>query len=68
MVTAAGDYFTKWVEAYAIPNQEAEQLHSDQGRQFESQLLQEICALLKIKNSRTSSYHPQGNGMIERFY
>eukprot|EP00731_Ephydatia_muelleri_P016275 Em0009g699a len=84
-VLVAGDYFTKWVEAYAIPNQEAgtvakklvdylfcqfsppEQLHSDQGRQFVSQLLQEICALLKIKKSRTSPYHPQGNGMVERF-
>ena len=51
-------YFTKWMEAYPIPNQEAsivaqtvvdqfflrylpsEQLHSDQGRQFESQLVQ----------------------------
>ena len=50
----ASDYFTRWVEVYAIPNQEAltvakklvdemfcrfsppEQLHSDQGRQFES--------------------------------
>ena len=50
----ASDYFTKWVEVYAIPNQEAitvakkltdetfcrfsppEQLHSDQGQQFES--------------------------------
>ena len=53
-VLVAADYFTRWAEAYAIPNQEAvtmatklvdemfccfsvsEQLHSDQGRQFES--------------------------------
>ena len=73
-VLVAGDYFTKWVEAYDISNQEAgtvakklvdqlfcrfsppEQLHSDQGRQFESQLLQEICALLKITCSHMKSY------------
>ena len=54
-VLDAVDYFTRWVEAYGIPNQEAtrvakklvdevfcrfsplEQLHSDQGRQFESE-------------------------------
>ena len=65
-ILVAGDYFTCWMEAYAIPNQEAitvaqklvdelfcrfsphEQLHSDQGRQFESTLIKEICSLLHI--------------------
>ena len=60
------DYFTRWTEAYAIPNQEAttvakklldemffrfsppEQLHSDRGRQFESNLITELCKLLNI--------------------
>ena len=53
-VLVAGDYFTRWIDVYALPNQDAttvaqklvdelfcrfsppEQLHSDQGRQFES--------------------------------
>ena len=79
------DYYTKWVEVYGIPNQEAttvavklvdemfcrfsplEQLHSDQGRQFESQLIKEICNLLHIRKSHTTPYRPQGNGMVERF-
>ena len=60
-ILVATDYFTRWVEAYPIPNQEAvtlakkltdelffrfgppDQLHSDQGRQFESELLTEVC-------------------------
>ena len=44
-----------------------EQLHSDQGRQFESELLAEMCSLLKVRKSHTTPYHPQGNGMVERF-
>ena len=65
-VLVVADYFTKWMEAYPIPNQEAttvarklvdeffcrfsipEKLHSDQGRQFESDLIAEVCALLHI--------------------
>ena len=40
---------------------------SDQGANFESILLRELCQLLNIKMSRTTPYHPMGNGMCERF-
>ena len=42
------------------------QLHSDQGPQFESKLMAELCKLLGIKKTRTTPYHPQGDGMVER--
>ena len=44
-----------------------DQLHSDQGRQFESKLFAEICDLLQIDKTRTTPYHPQSDGMVERF-
>ena len=84
-ILVVADYFTRWVEAYAIPNQEAttvaqkltnefffrfsppEQLHSDQGRQFQSQLIAEVCKLLGVRKSCTTPYHPQSDGMVERF-
>ena len=43
------------------------QLHSDQGRQFESLLLSEVCKLLGIQKSRTTAYHPQSDGLVERW-
>ncbi|MCG8033694.1 MAG: DDE-type integrase/transposase/recombinase, partial [Candidatus Thiodiazotropha taylori] len=42
-------------------------IHSDQGRQFESHLFQEMCKLLGIEKTRTTPYHPQSDGMVERF-
>ena len=44
-----------------------EQIHSDQGRQYESNLFAEMCKLLQIDKTRTTPYHPQSDGMVERF-
>ncbi|CAL9703524.1 unnamed protein product [Knipowitschia caucasica] len=84
-VLVAMDYFTKWPEAYAVPDQSAattagrlvdemftrfgvpSELHSDQGRNFESQVFSEVCRLLGIKKTRTTPLHPQSDGLVERF-
>ena len=41
-------------------------LHSDQGRNFDSTLMHEIYQLMGIKKTRTSAYHPQFDGLVER--
>jgi len=79
------DYFTKWPEAYALPDHEAGtvaevlvtqfvtrfgvpgELHSDQGREFESRVFRECCELLGIHKTRTTPQRPQSDGMVERF-
>ena len=43
-----------------------EQIHSDQGAQFESSLMEELCRIWGVSKSHTTSYHPQGNGVVER--
>ena len=40
---------------------------SDQGTNFTSQLMKEIQNLLHIRAIKTTSYHPQTNGLVERF-
>jgi len=43
-----------------------EQIHTDQGAQFQSQLMGDLCRILGVNQSRTTPYHPQGNGVVER--
>ena len=40
---------------------------TDQGREFVNEMNDRLCELLKIKNKLTSPYHPQANGLDERF-
>ena len=41
-------------------------LHSDQGSNFESTLMHEICNIMGITKTRTTAYHPSGDGQVER--
>ena len=84
-ILVVGDYFSKWIDAWAMPDMETDtivdilvphvfcqwglplHIHSDRGSQFESELFQKLCAALGITKTRTTAYHPQSNGMIERF-
>ena len=44
-----------------------EEILTDQGSNFQSQLLQELYQLLHVRAIRTSPYHPQTDGLVERF-
>jgi transposase InsO family protein len=42
-------------------------LHSDQGRNFESRFIQEVLQRLGVSKTRTTPLHPQSDGMVERY-
>ena len=60
--TVADALMRHWISIFGTPFN----IHTDQGRNFESGLIREMCELLKIDKSRTTAYHPSGNGQCER--
>ena len=42
-------------------------LLSDQGTNFTSRLMKEVCRLMSCKKVQTTAYHPQTDGLVERF-
>ena len=42
-------------------------IHSDQGREFENKVMQELCLLCGAHKIRTTPYHPESDGLVERF-
>uniref|UniRef100_A0A8C1NT83 Gypsy retrotransposon integrase-like protein 1 n=2 Tax=Cyprinus carpio TaxID=7962 RepID=A0A8C1NT83_CYPCA len=43
------------------------QILTDQGTPFMSRMMADVCKLLKVQQLRTTVYHPQTDGLIERF-
>ena len=53
----------KFISCYGFPDS----FLSDQGRNFESHVITELCQLANVKKIRTTPYHPMTNGQCERF-
>ena len=62
--TVARTFVHEYISRFGVP----EQITTDQGSQFESRLFQELSKFLGTKRIRTTPYHPQSNGMVERFH
>ena len=58
----ASTLVNQFISRFGIPRE----IHSDQGSQFESELFREMCILLGIDKTRTTAFHPAGDGLIER--
>ncbi|XP_055308134.1 uncharacterized protein LOC129572210 [Sitodiplosis mosellana] len=53
-----------WITFYGVPAK----ITTDQGKQFEANLFNELARIIGAKHLRSSPRHPQANGMIERFH
>ena len=53
-----------WISRFGVPDT----ITSDRGPQFTSALWASLCARLNITHQPTTAYHPQANGLVERFH
>ena len=61
-LTAAKHLYNDFVLRFGAPGN----ILHDQGKEFENGLFHELDRLMGIKSCRTTLYHPQCNGMVER--
>ena len=77
------DCFSRWTEACPLPDKTAQLVADvffnqivcrfgmpiviHQGREFENRIMQELCILCGSHKTRTTPYHPESDGLVERF-
>jgi hypothetical protein len=60
--TVAKAFVNEVVTRHGVPSK----LLPDQGRNFEADLMKQVFSLLGVRKLRTSPYHPQTDGKVER--
>lgn len=61
--TIAEVFYNNFITIFGCPLQ----IHTDQGRNFESNYFKALCEMLQIIKTRTTPYRPSSNGQVERF-
>lgn len=56
--------YEEWIARYGCPVT----ITTDRGRQFESELFNKLMHRMGIQRTRTTAYHPQSNGLVERWH
>lgn len=62
--SVADAFLFNWVARFGCPLR----LTTDQGRQFESALFHRLSQVLGCQRIHTTAYHPQSNGVVERWH
>ena len=62
--SCAQAFISTWVSRFGVPSI----LTLVRRAQFTSSILSDVCSILGISRIRTTGFHPQSNGMIERFH
>jgi len=57
-------FVDNWISRFGVPKR----IITDQGRQFESKIFQDLVQTLGSQRLRTTAFHPQSNGIVERFH
>jgi hypothetical protein len=63
-ITAADCARAGWISRFGV----LATITSDRGAQFTSALWAALCSMININHSPTTAYHPQTNGLVERFH
>ena len=62
--TIALAFLNIWVSRFGVP----QHVVTDRGCQFESEQFRDLSSIIAFHRLRTTAYHPQTNGMIERLH